>query len=54
MLKYLLIIAKGSEGIYIVDHRFANIDTIRYFNRIIARFKDETIIALTKNLSEFM
>lgn len=50
--KYLLFIAKGSEGINIVDHRFANTDTIRYFNRIIARNKNESIISLTKNLNE--
>lgn len=52
--KYLLFIAKGSEGINVVDHRFANTNTIRYFNRIIAQYKNETIIALTKNLSECM
>ncbi len=52
--KYLLFIAKGSDGINVVDHRFANTDTIHYFNRIIARYKDETIIALTKNLNECM
>lgn len=52
--KYLLFIAKGLEGIDVVDYRFANTDTIRYFNRIIARYKNETIIALSKNLSEFL
>ncbi len=52
--KYLLFIAKGSEGISVVDHRFANTDTIRYFNRIVARYKNETIIALSKNPSEFL
>ncbi len=52
--KYLLFIAKGSEGINVVDHRFANTDTIRYFNRIVARYKNETIIALSKKLSEFI
>ena len=48
--KYLLFIAKGSDGINVVDHRFANIETIKYFNRIIARYKNETLISLTKNL----
>lgn len=50
--KYLLFIAKGSDGINIVDHRFANIDTICFFNRIIARHKNETIIAVSKRLSD--
>ena len=50
--KYLLFIAKGSDGINIVDHRFANNDTICYFNRIIARHKNETIIAVSKRLSD--
>lgn len=50
--KYLLFIAKGSNGINVVDHRFADSDTIRFFNRIIARNKNEIIIALSKNLNE--
>ena len=50
--KYLLFIAKGSDGINVVDHRFADSDTIHFFNRIIARYKNETIIALPKNLNE--
>ncbi|MEG0591549.1 MAG: DUF4238 domain-containing protein, partial [Lachnospiraceae bacterium] len=50
--KYLLFIAKGAEGINIVDHRFVDNGTIRHFNRIIARYKNETIIAVSKYLSE--
>lgn len=50
--KYLLFIAKGSDGINVVDHRFANKETIKYFNRIIARHKNETLISLTKNLND--
>lgn len=34
--KYLLFIARGLDGINVVDHRFANTDTIKRFNRIIA------------------
>ena len=50
--KYLLFIAKGLDGINVVDHRFANKETIKYFNRIIARYKNETLISLTKNLND--
>lgn len=50
--KYLIFIASGSDGINVVDHRFADSDTIHFFNRIIARYKNETIIALPKNLNE--
>ena len=49
--KYLLFIAKGADGINIVDHRFADTDTILHFNRIIARYKKETLIAASKKLS---
>lgn len=50
--KYLLFIAKGSDGISVVDHRFADTETIKYFNRIIARYKNETLISSIKNLNE--
>ena len=49
--KYLLFIAKGADGINIVDHRFADTDTILHFNRIIAHYKKETLIAVSKKLS---
>ena len=50
--KYLIFIAKGSEGINVIDHRFANANTIRYLNRIVARYKNKTIIAVSKHLSD--
>ena len=50
--KYLLFIAKGTDGINVVDHRFADASTIYTFNRIIARNKNEIIIALQKDLSK--
>lgn len=50
--KYLLFIARGLDGINVVDHRFANTDTIKHFNRIIARYKNETIISLSKELDD--
>ncbi|MCI8521276.1 MAG: DUF4238 domain-containing protein [Clostridia bacterium] len=49
--KYLVFIAKGDEGIDIVDHRFANTDTIRYFNKIIAQHKTNSIISNQKDIS---
>lgn len=52
--KYLLFIAKGDEGINVVDHRFANAETIKYFNRIIAQYKSDTLIANRKNLNELL
>ncbi len=33
--KYLIFIAKGNEGINVVDHRFANTDTIKKLNRML-------------------
>lgn len=50
--KYLLFIAKGSEGINVIDHRFANSDTIRHFNRIIMQHKTESLISVTKELKD--
>lgn len=50
--KYLIFIAKGSEGINVIDHRFADANTIRYLNRIVARYKNKTIIAVSKHLSD--
>lgn len=52
--KYLIFIGKGNEGINVVDHRFANSDTIRYFNRIIAQQKTESLIAIQKDISNLL
>lgn len=52
--QYLIFIAKGSDGINVVDHRFANADTVRHFNRIIAQHKSNTLIASTKQLNDLM
>ena len=48
--KYLIFIAKGNEGINVVDHRFANSETIKKFNRIINSHKTELIISSSNNL----
>lgn len=50
--KYLLFIAKGSDDINVVDHRFANKETIKHFNRIIVQYSNGTLISLTKNLND--
>ena len=52
--KYLIVIAKGESGINIVDHRFANSDTIRYFNRIIVRYKIDNFISNQKDISKLI
>ncbi len=52
--KYLIFIAKGDKGINIVDHRFADSDTIKHYNRIIARHKTDTLISVSKNIKEVM
>jgi hypothetical protein len=52
--KYLIFIAKGTEEINVVDHRFANTDTIRYFNRIIAQHKTDTLISIQKDISNLL
>lgn len=49
--KYLLFIAKGNEPINVVDHRFANTDTIKYFNRIILQHKTDFWISSQKNIN---
>ena len=46
--KYLLFIAKGNDPINVVDHRFANTDTIKYFNRIIIQHKTDCWISTQK------
>lgn len=48
--KYLLFIAKGSEDITIVDHRYADYETAQYFNRIIKHNSCDTIVGVKKDL----
>lgn len=50
--KYLVFIAKGDEGINVVDHRFANSETVKKFNRIINAHKTEFIISSSNNLKD--
>lgn len=50
--KYLVFIAKGDKGINVVDHRFADIETVKKFNRIINAHKAEIIISSSKNLKD--
>lgn len=50
--KYLVFFAKGDEGINVVDHRFANSETIKKFNKIISRHRTELIISSSKNLKD--
>lgn len=47
---HLLFIAKGSDEFNLVDHRFANNETVRHFNKIIASHKHNLIIADTKRI----
>ena len=50
--KYLIFITKGNEGINVVDHRFANTDTIKKFNRMIYEHKTELIVSMSNNLND--
>ena len=50
--KSLVFVAKGDEGINVVDHRFADADTVKKFNRIINAHKTEIIISSSKNLKD--
>lgn len=52
--KYLIFIAKGEDGIDVVDYRYANADTIRHFNNIIAKCKTEILIASNKYLDKLI
>ncbi len=52
--KYLVFVAKGDEGINVVDYRFADTDTVEKFNRIINAHKTEIIISSSKNLKDVM
>lgn len=47
---YLLMIAKGKEGIEKVDYRFADDNTVKEFNRIIANNKTNLLIAKVRYL----
>ena len=48
---HLLFIAKGSDEINIVDHRYANTEVVRHFNRIIANHKKQLLIANVKHIN---
>ena len=50
--KYLVFVAKGDEGINVVDHRFADAETVKKFNRIINAHKTEIIISSSKSLKD--
>jgi len=50
--KYLVFVAKGDEGINVVDHRFTDTDTVKKINRIINAHKTEIIISSSKNLKD--
>ena len=52
--KYMLFIAKGNDGINIVDHRYADKDTVRHFNRIIYSNCNSVVLGVKKNLSEMI
>lgn len=52
--KYLLFIAKGNEGINIVDHRYANEETVRHFNRTILNNRHNMVLGIKKQLSELV
>ncbi len=50
--EYLVFFAKGSDGINYVDYRFADSETIKHFNRIIAQHKTDKLISIKKNLRD--
>lgn len=52
--KYLLFIAKGADKINIVDHRFANTDTVKHFNQIIKQHKMNMLISTEKNIRKVL
>lgn len=52
--KYLLFIAKGSDDIALVDHRFANEQTVRHFNQLIKVNSNKTIVGNKKFLSSLV
>lgn len=48
--KYLLFIARGREELNIVDHRYANEETVRHFNRMILNNCHSTVLGIKKQL----
>lgn len=50
--KHLIFIAKGNDGINVVDYRFANSETVKKFNRIINEHKSELVISSSNNLKD--
>ena len=52
--KYLLFIAKGNDGINVVDHRYANVQTVRHFNRIIYSNRHSKVLGIKKQLSDMI
>lgn len=50
--QYLVFIAKGDEGINVVDHRFANADTIKKLNRIISEHRTELVVSKLPNIKD--
>lgn len=51
---YLVFIAKGNNGINVVDHRFADKETIKYFNRLIAQYKTDSLILNQKDITNLI
>lgn len=47
---YLLMIAKGNDGIEEIDYRYADDDTVRSFNQKIASHKSEKLISMQRYL----
>lgn len=52
--KYLLFICRGENGINFVDYRFADRNTVLYFNNIIYRNKISTAIGTEKELDKLL
>lgn len=52
--KYLIFIAKGNGDISVVDHRFANSETVKKFNRIIKMHKTEFVISSSNDLKSII
>lgn len=48
--KYLVFVAKGDKEINVVDHRFADAETVKKFNKIINAHKTEIIIFSSDSL----
>ena len=52
--KHLIFLARGNEGINVVDCRFANTDTIRHFNKLIASHKTKAVISNQVDISRLI